>query len=214
MTLRILLSVSTLILVGNATRADNLSINILDQHGDPLPDAVVEVRQQRYRPAPEKNAVIDQVDRRFVPTVIAIHPGQSVDFPNSDNVRHHVYSFSEIQQFSTRLYANEPVEAVQFNTAGIATLGCNIHDSMVAYVYVSEWQHVAVSDEQGLLRLKDLPTPPESLHVWHPWMDDPDSRLEIRVEGADPDDGQYRITLEVTPPQQDFGFGALTGEDS
>lgn len=209
-----LLILLVLLLTGSATQAASLEITVMDQNGEPLADTVVEVRQQRPQAVPQENAVIDQIDRRFVPTVIAIHPGQWVDFPNSDNVRHHVYSFSGIRQFSTRLYADEPVEPVQFDTAGIATLGCNIHDSMVAYVYVSEWQHVAVSDEQGQLKLEDLPAPPETLHVWHPWMDAPDNRREIRLQTDAADNGGHRITLTVTPPQQEVGFGALTGEDS
>jgi plastocyanin len=209
-----MLFLSVILLTGHAARADDLAITVRDQHGDPLADAVVEVQQQRYQATPEENAVIDQVDRRFVPDVIAIHPGQSVEFPNSDNVRHHVYSFSEIRQFSTRLYADEPVAPVQFNNTGIATLGCNIHDSMVAYVYVSEWQHIAVSDEQGQLELTALSEIPETLHVWHPWMDDPDGRREVRLQPQARDGGQLTITLNVTPPRREGGFGALTGDGS
>jgi len=214
MTQRLLLSLSVLLLSGSLVRADSLSIMVRDQSGEPLADAVIEVHQQRHPPVEKENAVIDQIDRRFVPMVIAIHPGQSVEFPNSDNVRHHVYSFSGIRQFSTRLYADEPVDPVRFNEAGIATLGCNIHDSMVAYVYVSEWRHVAVSDNRGLLTLEELPRQPQTLHVWHPWLDTSDNRREITLEGATVNDGVYHITLDVTPPREDFGFGALTGEDS
>ncbi|MEX1197018.1 MAG: methylamine utilization protein [Pseudohongiellaceae bacterium] len=211
---RSILLTLTFLLLGNLARAESLAVTVLDQHGEPLADTVVEIREQRRQLTPDENAVIDQINRRFVPMVIAIHPGQSVEFPNSDNVRHHVYSFSDIRQFSTRLYADDPVDPVQFNQAGIATLGCNIHDSMVGYVYVSEWQHVAVSDERGRLQLEDLTAFPDTLHVWHPWMDAPDNRREIALPPETPERGDVEITLNVTPPSQDFGFGALSGDDS
>ncbi|MGM0633434.1 MAG: methylamine utilization protein [Pseudomonadota bacterium] len=198
----------------HAAHTAELKLGLIDQHGDPVANAVVEVRDQPVRTVYGNMAMIDQIDRRFVPMVIAVHPGQWVEFPNSDNVRHHVYSFSPIRQFSTRLYANEPVDPIQFNRPGIATLGCNIHDSMVAYVYVSEWQHVAVSDEQGQLRLSGLPDAPETLHVWHPWLDAPDHRLQIDLEREHTGDQRHIITLDIVPPEQNFGFGALTGEDS
>ncbi len=190
-----------------AATAD-LSVLVLDQNGQPLANAVVESRHEALQQVPNEIAVIDQVNKRFVPMVIAIARGQSVNFPNNDNIRHHVYSFSPIRQFSTELYADVHGDPILFDQAGIAVLGCNIHDSMVGYIYVSEYAHVAVTDAEGRARLSMSELPP-SLSIWHPWSTDPDNRRELRAPAPDPD-GNLRVQLQVQPPEQVFGFRALT----
>ncbi len=194
-----------------AATAD-LRVVVVDQEGQPLANAVVESRHEALQQVPNEIAVIDQVNKRFVPMVIAIGRGQSVNFPNNDNIRHHVYSFSPIRQFSTELYADVHGDPIQFDQAGIAVLGCNIHDSMVGYIYVSEFAHVAVTDAQGSATLS-MSTLPPSLSIWHPWSADPDNRREINA--LEPDaDGTLRVQLNVRQPDQVFGFRALTQPQS
>ncbi len=86
-------------------------------------------------PAPLEHRM-DQVDKQFVPRLLAIHVGDRVNFPNSDNIRHHVYSFSPAHKFELPLYRGIPSAPVQFDTAGKVVLGCNIHDRMSAHIYV------------------------------------------------------------------------------
>ncbi|MDP2380360.1 MAG: methylamine utilization protein, partial [Pseudohongiella sp.] len=169
---------------------------------------VAEVVGRLDSSAPSGPAIIDQVNRRFVPMVTLVQSGETVSFPNSDNVRHHVYSFSEIRQFSTPLYANEQVEPVLFDKPGVAVLGCNIHDSMVAYVYVSQWQDRAISDENGVLVLRGLSEKPQTFHVWHPWLQTPDNKLEIDLSTAS-DGVAFEVILPVKSPDTQFGFRAL-----
>jgi plastocyanin len=90
---------------------------------------------------------------QFSPMVIAVEQGQSVNFPNSDNIRHHVYSFSKAKRFETKLYANKPEAPVVFNQPGLVVLGCNIHDSMVGYIFVSPWQDFGVSNIHGVANI-------------------------------------------------------------
>lgn len=198
------------------TQAVDLNLVLTDELQNPVTGAVIELVVSEATSAATQTgaapvAIIDQIERRFVPMVLLIDAGQSVTFPNSDNVRHHVYSFSDIKQFSTPLYADENIDPVLFDRPGIAVLGCNIHDSMVAYVYVSQSPHRAISDDSGHLALTDLPANPGSLSVWHPWLQTPDNRFEIDVSSYREGD-QFHISIPVKSPETRFGFRALIPE--
>ena len=199
----------------NSSLAFDINVLLLDEQENAVVGAVIELTPAATDAAtPIKAspvAIMDQIERQFVPMVLLIDVGQSVDFPNSDNVRHHVYSFSAIKQFSTPLYADNSIEPIVFDKPGIAVLGCNIHDSMVAYVYVSQSPHHAISDENGNLQLTALAANPGTLSVWHPWLQTPNNRLDIDVS-AIPDGGQVRVKLPVKSPNNRFGFRALIPE--
>ncbi|MDO9476020.1 MAG: methylamine utilization protein [Pseudohongiella sp.] len=192
----------------SSASAFELRLTVKDEQQQALSGVVSEVAGRLDSAAPSGSAIIDQVNRRFVPMVTLVQAGETVSFPNSDNVRHHVYSFSEIRQFSTPLYANEQVEPVLFDKPGVAVLGCNIHDSMVAYVYVSQWQDRAISDENGLMVLTGLSEKPQTFHVWHPWLQTPDNKLEIDLSTAS-DGVAFEVILPVKSPDTQFGFRAL-----
>ena len=115
-----------------------------------------------------RESVVDQVDKEFVPKVVAILVGTSVMFPNHDNVRHHVYSFSPAKRFELPLYAGVPAKPVVFDTPGVVVLGCNIHDWMVGYVYVSESPFFAKTGKDGTAVLTDLTPGSYAVRVWHP----------------------------------------------
>ena len=85
--------------------------------------------------------IMDQVDKQFVPLLLAIRVGDQLSFPNSDNIRHHVYSFSPARTFQLPLYRGIPSAPVSFAVTGRVVLGCNIHDRMAAHVYavVTAW---------------------------------------------------------------------------
>jgi len=193
--------------LATAASAAELQVRIVDHNGQALADAVVESPVALVQQAPADIAVMDQVNKRFVPMVIAIQQGRAVNFPNNDNIRHHVYSFSPIKQFSTELYADVHGEPVQFETAGVAVLGCNIHDSMVGYIYVSAFEHVAVTDTSGMVRFTHERLP-DTIRVWHPWSTDPDNRREVSTADI-PADGILQVQLTIRPPEQAFGFRAL-----
>lgn len=152
-----------------ATAAE-LVARVVDAAGAPLAEAVVAV----ISPTPGVSlarpveVVVDQVNRRFVPRVTAITRGSRVSFPNSDDVRHHVYSFSEPKRFQIKLYHGMPRDPVEFDHPGLVVLGCNIHDRMVGYVYVLDTPWFAMTDETGVVHLGGLPDGPSELLVWHP----------------------------------------------
>lgn len=93
-------------------------------------------------------------------------------FPNSDNIRHHVYSFSKPKPFELKLYANEKKPTLSFNKPGLVTLGCNIHDQMIAHIVITDDETTWITGQDGKVAL-DINTTVESpvtVRVWHPRM--------------------------------------------
>lgn len=149
--------------------AASLEVLAVGSDGKPLPETVVFLESSEARAAarPLQGVEIVQLERRFVPRVTVVTPGTAVSFPNRDTVRHHVYSFSAIKPFDLKLYAGTPANPVTFDKAGIAVLGCNIHDHMIAWVVVVETPHFAVAGAGGTLRLDKVPPGSYRLRSWH-----------------------------------------------
>ena len=158
------------VLYGLSASAATLDISLLDSQGQPLGNAVLTLRGDTPAAAPT-DAVVDQRDKQFLPRVLAVHTGTTVTFPNSDNIRHHVYSFSPAKRFELRLYQGTPSEPVVFDKPGLVVLGCNIHDWMLGYVYVTDDPWFGVSDESGRIRL-ELPAGTYQASLWHPQVAD------------------------------------------
>ena len=137
--------------------------------GQPIPNAAVSVYVKGAAAQAPSGTMADlaQRNKAFEPTVLVVQTGTAVNFPNLDTVRHHVYSFSPIKPFEIKLYAGTPAKPVVFDKAGTATLGCNIHDRMVAYVHVVDTPHFGVTDRQGRVTL-DLPAGEHRVRVWAP----------------------------------------------
>ena len=126
--------------------AAQIAAAVTDQEGHPLADAVVvAVPLQGTPPAAQPSAreIVDQIGQEFVPHVKPILVGSAVFFPNKDNVRHQVYSFSPAKRFELPLYAGTPAKPIVFDKPGVVVLGCNIHDWMIGYIYVSESPYFA-----------------------------------------------------------------------
>lgn len=175
-----------LALMSSAAYGAQLSLNLVDAKGAALNDAVVALLPATpidYNGLP--TALMDQRKNMFVPGVLAIRVNTQVRFPNSDDVRHHVYSFSPAKKFELRLYHGMTAEPVVFDKPGTVVLGCNIHDSMVAYIYVVETEYFALSDSQGRVVI-DAPPGSYQLQVQHPRMagEYPLSELQLRAAGA------------------------------
>ncbi|HDY85349.1 MAG TPA: methylamine utilization protein [Methylophaga aminisulfidivorans] len=140
-----------------------------NQEGVPLSDVVIEPIFQSTSTTQNsihKLASIDQIDKQFKPRQIVIQKGQLVEFPNSDNIRHHVYSFSKAHVFELKLYANKPKSPILFEHAGVVVLGCNIHDSMIGYIYVADSNDAVQSDASGQATLS-VESNVSQIRVWH-----------------------------------------------
>ena len=151
-------------------RAGRVETTVTDQSGKPIADAVVSLTPSSGPSAATRGtaAVMDQINKEFVPLVLPIQVGTAVSFPNRDNIRHHVYSFSPAKKFELPLYIGTPAAPVVFDKPGPVALGCNIHDWMVAYIYVVTTPYFAKTTNDGRARLEGLPADTYEARVWHP----------------------------------------------
>lgn len=155
---------------GTAAAAD-LTVTVTDGGGVALPWAVVALESTAgagtgdWQPAPP---VMRQQGTLFSPFVLTVRTGTTVSFPNHDGFRHHVYSFAKAKHFELRLYGEDETKTVTFERAGPVPLGCNIHDNMLSYVYVTDHPVHAVTDSLGTASFGGLGAGAWRLHLWHP----------------------------------------------
>jgi plastocyanin len=173
---RLLATVPGLVFAAGLAHAQTAEIaaTVTDQQGRPVVDAVlvaVPVDGNMRLPQRARDGSIDQVDKEFLPRVTIVPVGASVTFPNHDDVRHQVYSFSPAKRFELPLYAGVPAQPIIFDKPGVVVLGCNIHDWMVGYVYVSESPFFAKTGKDGKAVLTELPTRAYVVRVWHPQLE-------------------------------------------
>jgi plastocyanin len=184
-----------LALAAPAAWADTLNVKMLDQAGKPLADAVVMAVPARPLPPGKPRAVaIEQKDREFLPFVTAVQVGTQVTFPNKDPLLHHVYSFSPAKTFEIKLYTGDS-PSVLFDKPGPVALGCNIHDWMEAYIYVSPTPYFARTDERGSARVS-LPAGAYTLQAWHPFQSAALPAAPLQVAGTQ----SRELALPVTVP--------------
>ena len=194
--------------------ASDLSIEVFDRNGHSVDQAMVEVVPASGSPAPvPKPAVMDQKDKAFTPEVLAVSVGSSVDFPNNDSVSHQVYSFSAAKRFQLPLYKGQLHPPVIFDTPGLVVLGCNIHDSMVGYIYVTAAPFFGTTDAHGVLALKDLPKGDYRITLLSPYITDDASSLtrSVHIE-ADSNAERFQLKLplrtrpEPRPRRRDWDY--------
>ncbi len=149
-----------------------LDVELREQNGNLLSDVVVTLQGPIGQPSVHLSADMDQRAQQFAPHVLAVHTGTPIKFPNSDNIRHQVYSFSPAKRFELRLYEGTPSDPVLFDKPGVVVLGCNIHDGMLGYVYVTDDPRFGVTNVQGKLELDNLPVGEYKVTLWHPQLID------------------------------------------
>lgn len=185
------------LLCSSGAWAGKVQIQMQDLHGQPLADAVVTLQGPLGAAVSPAPAIMDQVQKQFLPKVLAVRSGTRVSFPNRDDIRHQVYSFSPAKRFELRLYKGTPSEPVLFDKPGLVVLGCNIHDWMLGYIYVTDDPWFAVSDASGQLDFQQLPAGRYGVTVWHPQLVDSlaQSSADIEVPAAGL---QLKLPLAVT----------------
>ena len=164
------------------TNAANVAVEVSDSKGKLLTDAVVFLENGNHAKILTTKAEIEQKNKRFNPLVTVVQTGTSVNFPNNDSVRHHVYSFSPAKKFELKLYSGVPAAPVLFDKSDTVVLGCNIHDSMLAFVYVVDTPYFAKTDSTGIAKLVDIPEGSYQLKVWHYALQKENVPLEQTVE--------------------------------
>jgi plastocyanin len=160
-----------LLLLAPAAQGAELLVTVRDTAGRALSEAVVfaePVGVLPPEPAAAPRAVIDQVNKEFVPLVSIVRTGTEVSFPNSDNIRHSIYSFSPAKRFNIALYSGRKAPPVVFDQSGLVVLGCNIHDTMVAWLVVVDTPYFGRTDSAGTVRLTQMPAGLYHLKAWYP----------------------------------------------
>jgi len=148
--------------------AGAVTVNVTTRSGASAEDTVIVFDPLDAAPARSHDvAIIDQINKTFVPHVTVVRTGTTVTFPNSDRIRHQVYSFSPAKTFALKLYAGSPKTPVDFDQSGLVVLGCNIHDTMVAFVGVVDSPYFAKTTDTGIAAV-DLPAGRYRMRAWHP----------------------------------------------
>jgi len=175
-----------LVCVAHIANAATLSVDVRNARGAPIHDAVIyALPEGRDLPMAKHTATMDQKNRMFVPHVLAIQTGTSVQFPNSDDIRHQVYSFSSAKTFQLPLYTGTPSTPIVFDQPGVVSLGCNIHDRMSAYIVVVDTPYFATTDGKGTVTLSNLTAGKYVIHVWHPDQRAETSALPVSLAATD-----------------------------
>jgi plastocyanin len=192
-----------------------LDVSVVDDHGAPLGLAAVFAIPDKPATAPPANrtAVMDQSHKAFVPHVLVVQTGTSVDFPNNDTVSHHVYSFSEAKSFELPLYKGDHYPPLVFDKPGVVVLGCNIHDDMLGYIVVVDTPYFAITDRSGEAHIAALPAGGYTVRVWTERAARPtDLPAEVKIAY----DGTNRaLELRVKGklvPEHDHGGSGLSWE--
>ena len=188
--------------VGGARSAD-LTVQVRNAAGRPVADAVVTLYPvSGTPPVPARFAWpmrMEQQNKMFSPFVLIVPVGATVAFPNLDRVRHHVYSFSPAHPFELKLYGRDETRSVRFDKPGSIALGCNIHDSMIAFIRVVDTPLTAKSDADGVATVHDAPIGAATLKIWHPYLKAPANEVALNVS-VPAAGGRQTVGVNVHPP--------------
>jgi plastocyanin len=185
---------------GAACTAAELSVTVRQARGDLVAGAVV-VAEPATPAAGARTALkgtVVQKNLMFAPGILVIRTGTAVDFPNDDPVRHQVYSFSSAKKLQLSLYSGSAHAPVVFDKPGLVTLGCNIHDSMIGYIYVTDSPWFGRTDQDGNVRLHELPAGDYTIRIWHPRIKDPPDSLQQSVTMAA--NGKQQLEFRLKKP--------------
>jgi plastocyanin len=164
-----------------------LSVRVVDASGHPVRDAVVTLYPAggAARPAHATGRyVVAQQNLQFRPFLTVVPVGADVSFPNLDPTKHHVYSFSAAKKFELKLFAKDQSRTVHFDRPGVVALGCNIHDQMSAFIFVTDTGWTARTNAQGNAVFADAPNAPTRVAVWHPYLRAPGGQVEQAMAAA------------------------------
>lgn len=200
------LAAGVLLLSAQAAVAGDLVVSVTNDKGEPLENAVVSLtpKFQPTQTMPKADATeMRQQNTLFAPFVLPVQTGTNVSFPNFDEARHHVYSFSKAKRFELRLYGRDETRSIEFEQPGVVALGCNIHDNMLAYIYVTDAPIYKKTDADGKVELLNLEDGQYDVDVWHPGQRNKDAPETVTVEiGGTPSELARSIRLRRVWGQQ------------
>lgn len=185
------------------------SLTFKDQYNQPLENVIIEIEQieTTTTPVADKSPfVMDQINKEFKPHVLAVPKNAMVSFPNSDDIRHHVYSFSKSKPFELKLYAGQPKAPIMFENLGVVVLGCNIHDSMVGYIYIHDNNVIYQSNNKGAIQV-DIPISSiKKMWAWHPRNNKGVNNKKVIDIQPFKENTQAMIQIDIFPPETRNSF--------
>ena len=170
----------------------------------------VEVRQALVWFEPAAGAVVRPAampyvmttkDKQFVPRVLTVPKGSRVVFPNQDVILHNVFSVSSGNSFDLGLYKRGPGKEATFKEAGLVRVFCNVHHTMVGYVWVLDTPFLVSPGADGSFALAGLPRGPGKLTVWHEQADP--VTIDVQVPRTEPLAARLEIVRLRVPPHLD-----------
>ena len=184
-----------------------LSVRVIDPAGHAVPNAVVTFYPSSGWRAPITHGryVVSQEHLQFHPFLTIVPVGADVSFPNFDNTKHQVYSFSQAKRFELKLFAKDQSRTVHFDKPGVVALGCNIHDQMSAFIIVADSRWTARTDAHGIVTFVDAPNGSGRLTVWHPYLRAPNATVEQQISAAQ-HSASFSIRLRAPPPAMPMDY--------
>jgi plastocyanin len=161
-----------------------------------IKNVVVYLKNAAFRGAlPQTRAELRQQHETFLPHVIAITRGSTVDFPNDDAIFHNVFSLSSAATFDLRRYPRGESRTQTFAKAGIVKVYCNIHSHMSATILVLDHPYFAIPNLDGTFELPNVPAGDYTLVGWH-------ERVGERNTGVRVERGKT-VTTDLSLPVED-----------
>lgn len=183
--------------VATACAATEFDFTVKGPKGEAIVDAVVSLVPLDAPvppPAKEPRTEIAQEGQEYRAYVTVAQAGSTVYFPNKDTVQHHVYSLSKAKKFELPLYNPGQAASFVFDVSGLVTLGCNIHDWMIAYLVIVPTPWFAKSGDDGTAQIK-APAGRYQLQLWHPRLAAPLSE-EVTLADGTPLKRDFSVTLK------------------
>jgi plastocyanin len=116
---------------------------------------------------PEEKPVVDQKNLIFIPHILPVLMGTTVQFSNSDSVQHNVFSPSKCCKFNLGTYGAGIVREITFDKTGNVALLCNVHAEMSSFIIVLQNPYFALTGPDGIFTIKDVPPGTYTLKTWH-----------------------------------------------
>jgi plastocyanin len=162
-----------------------------DKRSEDASETVVWIEGAPVRPEPGR-ATVRMQDKEFVPHLLVVGVGSTVDFPNHDVILHNVFSVSGDNRFDLNLYKKPRSASRTFEHPGIVRVYCNIHPQMSGIIVVRDNPFYARARTDGSFAIEGVPPGRYALRAWHER-----AAAMAASEVVVPDKGEVRAALQL-----------------